>query len=206
MFSGISQSRLLIYLLLLGLLPIIFALIDFVSTQSQVTHLKDTLENVQHMALMREKKQATNMAVRQTYKTADHFYIDKHLESIALLENEIDALQKIADQSHIVDDEIVKKRLDFLNTTNKLTFSEGVVQSYPHFHETLETLVRTVEINENDLLEILTKIEGTPIGSVISPPNRPQLLITELKLDRKQIRDNSEVFLMNLKLLKREFF
>lgn len=206
MFTGISQTRLLIYLLLLGLVPIVCAFLNFASQKSQINHLKETLENVQQMALVREKKQATNMAVRQTYQNADHFYIDKNLESITLLEKEIEALQKIADQSHVVDDEIVKKRLDFLSNNNKLTFSEGVVQSYPYFHETQETLVHQVEVNENDLLEILSKIEGINLGAFNAPLDRPQLLITELRLDRKQIRDQSEVFLMNLKLLKREFF
>jgi hypothetical protein len=206
MFSGISQSRLLVYVLLIGIIPILFVVIDFVSKQSQMTVLKNTLENVQQMAHLREKKQATNMAVRQAYQSADHFYIDKYLESLSLLENEVEALQKIANQSHIVDDEAVKKRLDYLNTNNRLTFSEGIVQSYPHFHETLETLVHAVEINEKDLEEILSKIEGQSIGPFSPSPNRPQLLITELKLDRKEIRNNSEVFLMNLKLLKREFF
>lgn len=99
-----------------------------------------------------------------------------------------------------------KKRLEFLTgTSNDLTFTEGVVQSNPIFQETTETLVHPVEIDTKDLRTILAKIEGTTIGNETPSPNRPQLIILDFKLEKKHVTDKNEVFLLNLKLLKREF-
>lgn len=206
MFENIPQNRMLIYVMLAGLLPLIFVVVHFVSSQSDLNDLETTLQHVHEKAYIREKKQAINMAVRNHYRDADHFYIDKHLETLTFLEPEIESLQKIVSNTHYPEDENIKKRLEFLTGPgNNLVFTEGVVQSYPLFQETTETLVHPVEVNNADLQEILTLIEGTEIGSFKPAPNRPQLIILDFKIDRKSINEKNEVFILNLKLLKREF-
>lgn len=206
MSTSIPQSRLLLYAIVTGLLPILLAVAHLTSKQSEVNRLKETLETVQQLAYLQEKKQASNIAVRAFYKNADHFYIDKNIESISLLEQERESLYKIAQQNNVVEDENIKKRLDFLTNTNRLVFSDGEVQPYPYFHETVETLVHSVEINTNDLQELLSKIEGVAIGPFSSGIDPPQLIITEFKLEKKKVWEKSDVFVLNLKLLKREFF
>src|SRR5262249_5073493 len=145
-------------------------------------------------------------ALRTHYKDSDRFYIDKQLESLTLLEPETEALQKIANQSHLIVDENVKKRLEFLTHDNHLVFSEGAVQNYPYFRETPESLVHPVEVDVEDLEDILAKIEGIEIGEYKPGPNRPQLIITDFKIDRKNVHDKNEVFNLDLKFIKREFF
>lgn len=206
MFNSIPHSRLLLYALLLGLLPIILACGYFFAKRADVISIGNDVQSLREMALIREKKQALNMAVKENYRSNDHFYIDKNIESLTLMETEIEALQKILRQSHYVENETLKKRLEFLTTNNSLVFSEGVVQAYPYFRETVETLVHPVEIDASDLEKILSKIEGIPIGSYTPGPNPPQLLITEFKLDRKQTPEKNEVFTLSLKLIKREYF
>lgn len=88
---------------------------------------------------------------------------------------------------------------------NALVFSEGVVQSFPLFQETSETLIHSVEVNPSDIQKILARIEGTKMGEYRPGPHRPQLVITEFKLDKKKVNDKNEVYLLNLKLIKREF-
>jgi hypothetical protein len=206
MLTKIPQNRLLLYLIIIGLIPIALVLFTFFSDLSRIDSLKSSLDNVEQMAAIREKKQAVNMAVKNSFRDADHFYIDKYLETLTFLEPEIESLQKIASNKSFPEDETVKKRFEFLTgSSNSLVFSEGVVQSYPFFQETLETLVHPVEVNVNDIKEILTKVEGTPIGSFTPGPNRPQLVILDFKLDKKKITDKNEVYLLNMKLLKREF-
>lgn len=104
------------------------------------------------------------------------------------------------------DDENIKKRLEFLQSGgNTLVFSEGVVQSNPFFQEVLETLVHPVEVDADDIREILAKIEGIPIRNYAPGPNRPQLIVLEFKIDKKQMSEKNEIYLLNMKLLKREF-
>jgi ACT domain-containing protein len=205
MFKDIPQTRLIAYLMLLGLLPLVLVAVNFFSKQEQLRALEEKLENVNHMAFVKEKKQALNNAVRQHYRDADHFYIDKYIETIVPLESEIESLQKITTHRNFTEDEAIKKRLDFLTNSNTLIFSEGVVQSYPLFQETTETLVHPVEVNVEDIKKILAKVEGVEIGPYAPGPNPPQLIVTDFRLEKKKVNDGNEVYLLNLKLLKREF-
>lgn len=205
MNSKIPQKRMLLYLLVAGCIPFLFVLIGLMSHLSELDELQDSLQRVQAVALARDKKQALNNIVRSHYRDADHFYIDKQLETTSLLEPEIEAVQKILQHKNAAEDEQIKKRLEQLTSGNTMSFSEGVVQTYPDFQETTETLVHPVEVNSTDLSKILSKVEGIDIGSFTPGPNRPQLIILDFKLERKKNIDKNEVFLLNMKLLKREF-
>lgn len=206
MFSKIPLQRALIYIVLLGTLPFLFVFFLFYSEKSRLDEIQSTIEMIKDQAFVKEKKQAINHAVRQHFRDADHFYIDKYLETLVFLEPEIEALQKITNDKNFADDERIKKRLEYLTSpANSLVFSEGAVQSFPLFQETTETLVHPVEISAIDLQKILSRIEGMTINNFEPGPNRPQLVITECKLDKKKIADKNEVFQLNLKLIKREF-
>jgi hypothetical protein len=206
MFKNIPQTRLLCYIMLLGLLPLVFVGASILSQLSGINETQSSLYTLQERVFIREKKQAVNRAVRNTFSDADHFYIDKYLETQTFLEPEIENLQKIVSNKNYPEDETVRKRLEHLSGQgNAMIFTEGVVQTYPLFQETTETLVHPVEINSSDLQEILALIEGVEIGNYKPAPNRPQLLILDFKLDKKNLNDKNDVFMLNLKLLKREF-
>jgi hypothetical protein len=206
MFKNIPLSRVILYILCLGMLPFVFVVFMFISQKNELEEFQNSLETIQHQALIKEKKQALNMAVRQHFRDADHFYIDKHLETLVFLEPEIEQLNKIVQDKNFADDDRIKKRLELLTGQgNALVFSEGVVQSFPLFQETSETLVHPVEVNVADIQKILARIEGIKMGEYTSGPHRPQLVITEFKLDKKKVNDKNEVYLLNLKLIKREF-
>ena len=205
MFSNIPQSRLLLYILALGLIPFLFAVFYLSSRLNDISGMESMIANLGDKAYMREKKQALNIAVKNNYRDADHFYIDKQLETLSFLENEIESLQKVSSNKNFPDDENIKKRLEFLTNNNNMVFTEGVVQSNPFFQETTETLVHPVEVNVKDIRAILAKIEGVHIGQESSGPNRPQMIILDFKLEKKHMTDKNEIFNLNLKLLKREF-
>lgn len=206
MLDKIPQNRLILYLICIGFFPLICVAINFFSKNSHLQEIESAMEYTQHKAYILEKKQAINMAVRNFYRDVDHFYIDKNLETLTFLEPEIESLQKMGKNSHFPEDEQIKKRMEFLTGPgNNMIFSEGVVQSYPLFQETTETLVHPVEVNVSDLQTVLSRIEGVEIGSHTPSSLRPQLIILDFKLDRKGVNDKNEVFLLNLKLLKREF-
>ncbi|NGX57206.1 MAG: hypothetical protein K940chlam3_00090 [Chlamydiae bacterium] len=202
---SISQSRLIVYALIAGSLPILFMLYQLYSYSSEVSSIGENISYTYESALIKEKKQATNKAVMNHYQNADRFYIDKNIESITLLKPETESLEKIARQNNFIENEAVTNRLNFLKEKNSIVFAEGVVQSYPYFTETLETLVHPVETDLNDLQNILAKIEGIDIGPYQPGPNPLQLLITDFKLEKKYAGKDNEIFNLNLKLLKREY-
>lgn len=206
MFSNISQKRLMVYLMLAGLLPILIVLITFMSKNGSLSELESSLDYVEQTAFLREQRQSGNMSVRNHYRDADRFYIDKNLETLSFLKPEVESLQQVMNNKNFAGDENVKKRLEFLTGTgNNLIFSEGAVQSFPLFQETQETLIHPIEINASDLQNILAKIEGAEMGPYQPSPNRPQMIILDFKMDKKNTGEKNEVFVLNMKLLKREF-
>lgn len=206
MLKNIPLSRAVLYLICLGIAPLMFVFLLFTSQKRELEELENTIESIQHQAFLKEKKQALNLAVRQHFRDADHFYIDKYLETLVLLEPEVETLQKLSLDKNFGEDERVKKRLEFLTSSaNALNFSEGVVQDFPLFQETLETLTHPVEVNATDIKKILARIEGTKIKELDPGLRSPQLLITEFRFDKKKVSDDHEVFSLNLKLIKREF-
>lgn len=206
MFSSIPFSRTILYAMLFCLIPIVFVGMEIISKIHGVNQIGEKIEHVQLVALQQEKKQASNITVINHFKEADHFYIDKNLEVLNFLEPEIEALQKIVQHKNFTDDEVIKKRLELLTGNgNALRFSEGVVQTHPQFQETTETLIHPVEVNLHDIQKMLALIEGIQIGSFMPAESRPQLVILDFKLEKKKTIDKNEVFLLNMKLLKREF-
>lgn len=206
MFDSIPFNRALLYVLIACLLPPLFTGIYILNEWRALNEIASRIEEVQTLALQQEKRQATNLTVMNHFRDADHFYIDKHLEVLTFLEPEVEALQKIVSHKNFNDDETIKKRLEFLvGSGNTLRFAEGVVQTYPQFQETTETLIHPVEVDLQDIQKILALIEGETIGPYEPAPQRPQLIILDFKIEKKKNPDKNEVFLLNIKLLKREF-
>jgi hypothetical protein len=206
MFSNIPPQRLLLYIVIAGIIPILFAWYMSASKLNGIYSLEERILSLKEQAYIKEKKQASNISVRAYFRDADHFYIDKNLETLTFLEPEIESMRKLLDNPNYPDDDQLKKRIEQLTgPANSMIFTEGVVQSTPLFQEVVETLVHPVEVNVNDLQTVLCRIEGTSLGNCTPPPNRPQMIITEFKIDKKTVSENNQVYLMNLKLLRREF-
>jgi len=206
MLTSIPPKRLLIYLMMAGLVPIVIAWLTFSSKLEEVNLMETKVWQLQEQAFSREKKQSANMAVRGRFGDADHFYIDKNLETLVLLEPETESLKKMLRNPDFPEDENVKKRFDTLSGSgNSMVFTEGVVQSTPLFQEVAETLVHPVEINVGDLKQILCRIEGVPMDGCTPPSNRPHLIVLDFKIEKKNVSEKNQVFLLNLKLLKREY-
>lgn len=206
-FFSISNQRLILYLSILLILPFFFVLSSIISKKGELNEWQEQISFLRQTALTREKKEATNNAIRYHFDNADHFYIDQQIESLPLLQKEVQELRTIVQDKNFANDSRINQRFQMLTgKENQISFSEGVVQSHPLMQETMETLIHPVEVDSYDCQRILSRIEGIPFGEEKTlPPGRPQLLITECKLDKKKIAPNHEVFVLQLKFIKREF-
>lgn len=202
--SQVPQSRVLLYIFCLSLLPIVFAMFHYNSETQSLQRLESQVSRLQEAAQIRNRKQSANALVRSYYSDADRFYLEKQTESTHLLEQESEALQKLGNQPHMAEDPRITRRLGVL-AGNTLVFTEGMVQSYPFFNEIPEALQHPIEVEVEDIKELLAKIEGTKIGPYEPGPNRPQLLLTDFRLERKAPQGESEIYNLNLKILKREY-
>jgi hypothetical protein len=204
--ENIPKNRLITYLLVLGAIPIVFVTMNFLGERRQISETQSQIENLKDRAFILDRRQSQNNAARENFKDSDHYFLDKHLETLKFLEPEVDGLHKLESNKNYAGDENVKQRLEFLTgNANTLQFSEGNVQSFQYVQEISDTLVHPVEVNVSDLKKILSLIEGVEIPPNSPPTDRPQLIILDFRIDKKEINSNNEVFLLNLKLLKREY-
>jgi hypothetical protein len=206
LIKKIPPNRIIFYIITLGFLPLGFVIFHGLKCSKELSSLQEKLHNTQQLILLKEQKQSFNQMVKNFYSQADHLYIDRNLETLPLLQSELGSLEKILNSQSFTGDPILEKRYEFLSKgENRLSFIEGSIQTGDGIQETAESLAHTIEIDEKDLKEILCRIEGMPYDS--SPPlsSPPQFLITDFKLNRKKNADNNETFLLNLKLIKREF-
>ena len=77
-------------------------------------------------------------------------------------------------------------------------------EKYNNFQETIETLAHPVEVDNSDILKILSRIEGVSLHDEKPLETRPQLIITDFRIDRKK-PSLYEVYALNIKILKREY-
>lgn len=206
MIEQIPPVRRLLYLSIIALIPLGLIVLKHHATNAELSQVDLWLELVEQKAMAFDRKQSRNISVQRHFKDADHFYIDKHLEPLKLLQDEVDQLRALTEKKDIAITDSVIMRLELLTgPDNQLRFLEGSVDTFPAHQETAESLAHPVEVSPEDLRLILTRIEGVSLGGNSVPEGRPQLLISDLKLERKEVRPNADVWSLNLKLIKREF-
>ncbi|MEX2305007.1 MAG: hypothetical protein WD595_02330 [Waddliaceae bacterium] len=204
--TAIPFSRQLTYALFALLLPVVAVFFSFYIKKTALNEQADHLAYIEQKALNRESKQAQNIQVREFFKNADHYYLDKYIESLTFLAPEIESLNKMVSSKNFAGDDAIKKRLDFLTgTENKPIFHETKVETYPFFQETERSLQKPIQLNSEDLQKLLSLIEGMSIGPHEPAPERPQMIILDFRLEKQASLEGNEVFQLNLKLLTREY-
>ncbi len=102
-------------------------------------------------------------------------YLDYHLATLPLLNYERGELEQLRKERPL--DETATKRWQFISKENRLEFKSHKKAKNGGFHEIEEKLIRTVQIDENDLQAILDTLEG-------ADSSRPLLRIKRLNLEK----------------------
>lgn len=203
--NGITHTRVLIYCLILGIFPLIFVSMNYFTTKSKQDRLEIAIGEAILQAKIKNNKEFLNKQVKALYRDSDHFYIDKEIETITPLKDEVETLQKILSRGFHTDEEQFRRRLQFHTSgQNSISFVEGSVKSYSDFQETQESLAHSVEADLNDVKAILSRIEGISLDGQPINTLRPHLIITDLKMEKKK-GISQELFALDIKLVKREY-
>src|SRR5437016_2785695 len=72
-------------LLLILPLPFLYLLVSFYFDIQKLDELQERIETLNSKALLVQKQKQTQNDVLKMIKNADHFFIDKHLESLNML-------------------------------------------------------------------------------------------------------------------------
>lgn len=206
MKDPIPLHRLLLYTCLLLLAPLALVAIQTQSKLKQLSVVREELAVAQRRILTQQQRGLRNARTRMQYEGADHYYVAHQLEPLPLLVRETAALHTLIEHEPSLPNKEVVRRFEMLRGGgNQLRFTESSVHTSAGLRETVESLNRPVEIDQDDLNHLLALIEGTPLGDCNPPAARPHLLVTDLSLTRKQLEGGNEVFLFDVKLLKREY-
>lgn len=192
-------------LLIAAPLAFFYFLFHFLSQLSAYNHFQDEIDRIQRKNTQLQALHQKESLFLSALKNPDHFYIDKHLETLCFLEPEIKKLEATLKENPA--DESLKKRLHFLKEgPNRLLFSEIQTRQQGHFQEVEEKQQHIVEMNEEDLKKLLSLVEGITIWPYGPKEKRPQLIIKDFQLSKKENAPQEFVYVINMHLIKRESF
>lgn len=195
----IPLSRLPFYALVIALMPILIVVFLHISKCNAWNEVEQQLNYLQIKVRTSNAKQAINKIVRAEYAASDPSYVEQKIESIACLDKERLALEKLFQKPSFRGNEMAAKRYAFIKGgENKIQFSETSSQTYDGVSETLLHMARPVEIDNDNLKEILSRIEQKHF-------KQPLLIIKDFSLKRSKNSLGSEVYTLSMTLIKREF-
>ena len=186
------------------LLPIIIILSLTVYQANRYLKLSfgyERLNNLEHLASSSLEKRTRVRDFLESKIDSDSYFIDNNLENLKFLKNEINTYKKLKSHIAFAQNEEIKKRYDFLTNKNKLKFFEENIKTSSLVKETEERQINSIEVNEEDVEKLLSIIEEKSIKDFKPTQKMPQLIITNFNLKKEK----SDSFLLDMKLLKREF-
>lgn len=204
--KGLSQTRIIIYSLILGIIPLLFVEMNYMNAKARQDNLSIALSEAITNATNKNAQEFINKQVKEQYRNSNHFYIDQEIETISPLKDEVQALQKILSLGFHANEDLFRRRLQFHTSgQNAISFVEGSVKAYKGFQETQESLAHSVEVDLNDVKAILSRIEGIRFSEQDTlPEQRPHLIITDWKMEKKKGL-TQELYALDVKLIKREY-
>lgn len=187
-----------------GLLPPLFVLLF---AQSLSRHAKQ----IDRQLCFLEKKARFVMLAQQqreqfTYEFggSDPHYLDKYVESIALLKRDTEILEKILQNQDYAAFPAIEQRYHFLTGgDNRMQFSSLWENKSEFFFDKLWRLDHPVEANCDDIRNILSLLEGVKIDHFLPNPVRPQLFFTSFSLVKKDLGEASKVFTIDMEVYQR---
>jgi hypothetical protein len=137
------------------------------------------------------------------FGSSDLAFLQKYVERIELLKDEVGFLSKINNQ---VSYEPIQKRLKFLTSgENSVRFVLKTKRKSNVYAESEWGLDHVVEVENKDVLELISLLEGVKLSNFNPNPLRPQFIIKKFSLQAKEGMQ-SEAFYLNLEVLQRSLY
>ena len=173
----------------------------------EYTKLQDLEERFS--AAARKQKMAVERIERKDrfirrYSHADPYFLDRQIESFPLLQSEKVRIESLLHHPAFPESQSLKDRLFFLSE-NRLSFTEENIHVSSQIKETEEKQRHPVQMDESDLKKILSLVEDVPIESILPSNDSPQILIKDFRIKKQETALQTEVFEVEMDLLKREF-
>ncbi len=139
------------------------------------------------------------------YSHTNPYFLDQVIESLPLLQAEREKIDSLLNHPAFPESTPLKERLSFIRE-NRLAFREEKIETSKEMKEIQEVQQHPVQMDETDLKQILALVEDIPIEGNFPKTNAPQLLIKDFRLKKLETPLYTEVFEVEMDLIKREFF
>ena len=147
------------------------------------------------------KKQQDSFA--EEFGSSDPAFLQNYVETVSLLKEDSELLNKMAKQSTY---EPIQRRLDFLSgDENQMRFISEVSRTSNYYIETEWRLLHPIEVNQKDINQILSLIEGVKMYHFVPNLLRPQLVIKKFSLKTNN-GDNPQSITLDLNILQRNTY
>lgn len=190
-------------IILIAPLPFVIFLFHFLFSLNHLEKLEEEIERIHLKTVHIEESKRRENSVAASLKNSDPHYLDKYIETLTFLFPEIKKLETIlADNPE--NEQLIKRLHDLQEGSNRLRFAEEQIRTHELFREIEEKQQQPIELNEEDLKKLLCLLEGITIWPYGPKEGRPQLIIKDFHLSRKECPTQEKVFVLSLQLIKRE--
>jgi hypothetical protein len=148
----------------------------------RLQQLETEVQRVHLKATRAQDAERIENTLMASLKNPDPHYLDKQVETLAFLVPEVKKLEALYHENP-EDDHLFKQLHQLKEGGNRLLFAEEQIRTNDIFREMEERQQNPVEMNEED---------------------RPQLIIKEFILSKKELPTQEKVYVVSLQLIKRE--
>lgn len=196
--------KILVCISALSILPCLVSFCFLYTKQQKIGTLE---EQVLFLQTKMEKKKQTRLQeekILSQIQNAKQNYIQEQLTTLPFL---ISEKQKWKMCLAGLDSSLeIKEKYAFLEIMdNKIEFSENSLQKTSLFEERELSLLKPIKLNEEDLKNLLSSIEGVAIGPYHQAKGAPQMIITSFSLEKSTFSEmQEEIYTVQMQLLTRQ--
>ncbi len=152
------------------------------------------------------KRKSEKERLMKRYANTNPYFLDEQIESLSFLQKEQKELETLSQHPALAEKRGVESRLNFLkSSSNRLAFTEEAIRTSASMKETEEKQKHPVQMDEKDVKKLLALMEDVTIDSFPSPNHRPQIVITDFRMEEKQTPLKTNIFEVEMQFIKREF-
>lgn len=194
-----------VFFFALIVLPLIFVSIVLSHQSNELQDLEERFRKALRKERIALEKKGRKERFLKRYSNVNPYFIDQQIESIPLLQKERQKLTSLLNHPAFPESSDIRERLQFLDH-NRLLFTEGKIEVSSQMKEVEEKQKHRVQMDAADLKRVLSLVEDLSIDTFSPTLQSPQLLIKELHIKKQQTPLHTEVFEVDMDLIKREFF
>lgn len=192
------------FFFILVLCPCILASIFACIKQMEIQELEERFLRASRFEKSANEKMGRKKEFLAKFSKANPYFLDQQIESLVFLEQEKEKITSLLEHPAFPKSELIRERLKTIDA-NRLGFVEGQIKTAQNMREVEEKQKEPIEMDEEDLQKLLSLLENVQVSAYLPPKESPQIIIKDLRIKKQESLFQTEHFVVEMELLKREF-